>query len=253
MDLREQRADGTDEAGARRHPWEVARSRFFRGVIADHVDRAAVTRVLDVGAGDGWFAHELLPDLPEQAQVVCWDINYRSSDLAVPAGERISRTARRPDGPFDLVLLLDVIEHVEDDDAFLADDVVPLLAAGARAVVSVPAYPSLYCEHDRMLEHHRRYRPADLRALLARHLRIVASGSLFTTLLAPRAVTVVMERAGRRHEARGVGGWDGGAVLTTALTGVLDADAAVGRRLARQRLVPGARLPGLSTWAVVAP
>jgi hypothetical protein len=62
-----------------------------------------------------------------------------------------------------------------------------------------------------------------------------------------------MERAGRRHEARGVGGWDGGAVLTTALTGVLDADAAVGRRLARQRLVPGARLPGLSTWAVVAP
>jgi SAM-dependent methyltransferase len=248
MDLREQRADGTDEAGARRHPWEV-----FRGVIADHVDRAAVTRVLDVGAGDGWFAHELLPDLPEQAQVVCWDINYRSSDLAVPAGERISRTARRPDGPFDLVLLLDVIEHVEDDDAFLADDVVPLLAAGARAVVSVPAYPSLYCEHDRMLEHHRRYRPADLRALLARHLRIVASGSLFTTLLAPRAVTVVMERAGRRHEARGVGGWDGGAVLTTALTGVLDADAAVGRRLARQRLVPGARLPGLSTWAVVAP
>jgi 2-polyprenyl-3-methyl-5-hydroxy-6-metoxy-1,4-benzoquinol methylase len=253
MDLREQRADGTEERDARRHPWEVARARFFRGVIADHVDRAAVTRVLDVGAGDGWFAHELLPDLPEHAQVVCWDINYRSSDLAVPAGERINRTARRPDGPFDLVLLLDVIEHVEDDDAFLADDVVPLLAAGARAVVSVPAYPSLYCEHDRMLEHHRRYRPADLRGLLARHLRIVASGSLFATLLPPRAVTVVMERAGRRHEAMGVGGWAGGAVLTAALTGVLYADAAISRRLARQRLVPGARLPGLSTWAVVAP
>jgi 2-polyprenyl-3-methyl-5-hydroxy-6-metoxy-1,4-benzoquinol methylase len=253
MDLREQRANGTEEGAARRHPWEVARARFFRGVVADHVDRAAVRRVLDVGAGDGWFADELLPDLPEQAQVVCWDINYRSSDLAVPAGERISRTAQRPDGPFDLVLLLDVIEHVEDDDAFLADDVVPLLAAGARAVVSVPAYPSLYCEHDRMLEHHRRYRPADLHALLARHLRIVASGSLFTTLLAPRAVTALIERAGRRHEAMGVGGWNGGAALTAALTVVLDADAAVGRRLARQRLVPGARLPGLSTWAVVAP
>jgi hypothetical protein len=130
--------------------------------------------------------------------------------------------------------------------------VVPLLADGARAVVSVPAYPSLYCEHDRMLEHHRRYRPADLRTLLARHLRIVASGSLFTTLLAPRAVTVTMERAGRRHEATGVGVWDRGATLTAALTGVLDADAAIGRRLARQRLVPRARLPGLSTWAVVA-
>jgi SAM-dependent methyltransferase len=252
MDLREQRADAPHDGQARRHPWEVARARFFRGVIGDHVDRGAVTRVLDVGAGDGWFAHELLPDLPDQAQVVCWDINYRSSDLAVPAGDRISRTARRPEGPFDLVLLLDVIEHVEDDVAFLADDILPLLADGARAVVSVPAYPSLYCEHDRMLEHHRRYRPADLRALLARDFRIVASGSLFATLLAPRAVTVAMERAGRRHEAAGVGAWDGGAVLTAALTGVLEADASIGRRLARQRLVPGVRLPGLSTWAVVA-
>ena len=251
MDLRERRAAELGAGDAHRHPWEVARARFFRGVIADHIDRAAVTRVLDVGAGDGWFAHELLPDLPAGAQLVCWDINYRSSDLAVPAGERITRTAQRPEGPFDLILLLDVIEHVEDDDAFLADDVVPLLAEGGRAVVSVPAYPRLYCEHDRMLEHHRRYRPADLRALLARHLRIVAFGSLFTTLLAPRAVTVAMERAGRRNDTTGVGAWNGGAALTAALTGVLDADAAVGRRLARQRLVPGARLPGLSTWAVV--
>jgi len=252
MDLREQRTDAAEQGQALRHPWEVARARFFRGVIADHDDRSAVTTVLDVGAGDGWFAHELLPDLRQQARVVCWDINYRSSDLAVPAGERISRTARRPDGPFDLVLLLDVIEHVEDDDAFLADDIAPLLADAARAVVSVPAYQSLYCEHDRMLEHHRRYRPADLRALLARHFRIMASGSLFTTLLAPRAVTVVLERAGRRHEASGIGAWDGGAALTAALTGVLDADAAISRRLARQRLVRGARVPGLSTWAVVA-
>jgi hypothetical protein len=61
-----------------------------------------------------------------------------------------------------------------------------------------------------------------------------------------------MERAGRRHEATGVGAWDRGAALTAAVTGMLDADAAIGRWLARQRLVPGARLPGLSTWAVVA-
>lgn len=250
MDLRERRDVGPDAEGARRHPWEVARARFFRGVIADHVDRAAITRVLDVGAGDGWFAHELRPDLPPEAQVVCWDINYRSADLAVPAGERISRTAQRPQGPFDLVLLLDVIEHVEDDEGFLAD-VVPLLSEGGRAVVSVPAYPRLYCEHDRMLEHHRRYRPDSLRDLLSRHLRIVASGSLFTTLLVPRAMTVAVERAGRRQDATGVGAWNGGAMLTAAVTGVLDADAAIGRRLARQRIVPGARLPGLSTWAVV--
>ena len=95
-----------------------------------------------------------------------------------------------------------------------------------------------------MLEHHRRYRPNELRDLLARHLRIVASGSLFTTLLAPRAVTVALERAGRGSDAAGVGAWNGGRLLTAAVTGVLDADAAIGRRLARQASCPGPGFPG---------
>ena len=92
-----------------------------------------------------------------------------------------------------------MIEHVDDDEAFLADDVVPLLADGGRPSSACRRTRACSRDHDRMLEHHRRYRPNELRDLLARHLRIVASGSLFTTLLAPRAVTVALERAGRRH------------------------------------------------------
>ena len=40
----------------RRHPWEIARARSYRRLIAAHADVDAARRVLDVGAGDGWFA-----------------------------------------------------------------------------------------------------------------------------------------------------------------------------------------------------
>ncbi len=240
MDLRERTAND------RRHPWEVARARAFRRLIGEHAALAQVRRVLDVGAGDGWFAHELAADVPATAEIVCWDVNYRSEDLATPPGERVTRTVHRPAGPFDLVLLLDVLEHVADDETFFAEQVVPVLAPRGVAVVSVPAHPRLYSDHDRMLEHHRRYQPADLEAMLERHLVVVARGSLFTTLLAPRAMSVALERAGRHPARAGVGGWSRGPRLTSAVTAALTADAAVGRWLASR----GLRVPGLSTWAV---
>jgi SAM-dependent methyltransferase len=244
MDLRERTAGRVGAAG--RHPWELARARFFRRLIGRSTDVGAVRRVLDVGAGDGWFAQELMPDLGPAAEVVCWDVNYRSADLATPAGARLTRTNGRPDGPFDLVLLLDVLEHIEDDEGFLAGDVVPLMGPGGTAVVSVPAHPSLFSDHDRMLQHHRRYRPAELRALLGRHLDVVDRGSVFASLLAPRAVSVLSERAGRHHDPTGVGAWRAAPAITSALTAVLYADATATAGLSRR----GLPVPGLSTWAV---
>jgi hypothetical protein len=75
VDLREQ-----GQAG-RRHPWETARARFFRSLIARHTAPGGPGRVLDVGAGDGWFAGELGREAAGAA-IVCWDVTYRSADLA---------------------------------------------------------------------------------------------------------------------------------------------------------------------------
>ncbi len=240
MDLRERRAN------QQRHPWELARARFFRARVGEHAHLASVRRVLDVGAGDGWFAHELRDDLPLQATIVCWDINYRSEDLAMPTGPRIVRTSEPPPGTFDVVTVLDVLEHIDDAETFLADEVVARIAGGGRVVFSVPSYPRLMSDHDRLLMHHRRYSPDEFRSLISRHLRIVAAGSLFTSLLAPRLVAVGLERLGRHRELSGIGAWRGGPALTTALTGALNADARLGHFLAEH----GMRLPGLSTWAV---
>jgi SAM-dependent methyltransferase len=231
-------------AGVARHPWELARAEFFRALIARHVELGAVTTVLDAGAGDGWFAQELLADLCTEAAVICWDVNYRSADLAAPSDPRIRRTTTRPEGSFDLILALDVLEHLDDAEAFLGDVLVPSLAG--ILVVSVPAHPRLFSDHDRMLEHRRRYRRRDLLDLLARHVEVRESGTLFSSLLLPRAISVAAERLGRSASPSGIGNWSGGPRTTRLITSGLGIDARLGQRLGQRGVV----LPGLSAWAV---
>jgi len=240
MDLRERR----DAVG--RHPWEVVRSRAYRRLLAQHVPVATVDRVLDVGAGDGWFAEQLCADLTAGADVVCWDTNYGPAELDAGDGRGVHRTATRPDGLFDVVFALDVLEHVEDDEGLLADAIVPALSPGGTAILSAPAHPLLFSDHDRMLQHVRRYRPAALFQLVGRHLDVVATGSLFTTLVPPRAVDVALQHLGRSKDAEGAGSWSHGPALTRAVTSVLELDATTGLALARS----GLRLPGLSAWVV---
>lgn len=241
MDLCErQQADG------RRHPWELARSRFFRSLAADHMDLERCRRVLDVGAGDGWLAGELHGDLSGDAEVVCWDVNYSGEDLAAPLPHGLQRTTEPPSGTFDLVLLLDVLEHITDDAAFLDEAVVPRLHRTSVLLVSTPAYEVLFSAHDRALGHHRRYRPRTLQRLLAARFEIVERGGLFTTLLPLRAAGAMADRLGRPGGTEGIGAWEHGEKLTAAAAGVLAADARTGRWMARR----GIAVPALSTWAV---
>ena len=236
-------------AGSTRHPWEIARAEFFLQLLGRHdlLDRRTW---LDVGAGDGWFAAQLRQLLPEAATIMCWDINYTQEDLDELADVvGITFVAERPAGRFETILMLDVVEHAEDDAALVGSVVSDLLDDGGSVLVSVPAYESLYSAHDRALRHRRRYSPAQCRGLLEQAgLRVVASGGLFLSLLPPRAVQVLAERArSRRLKPRhGVAEWRRGRVFTRAATRALRLDARLSLRLSER----GVALPGLSYWAL---
>jgi SAM-dependent methyltransferase len=241
-----------------RHPWEVARARFFRSVLASRGALGGTRRVLDVGAGDGYLAHQLLADLSAGSEVVCLDPHYSDAQLAgLRQAPGVSFTRQQPDGLFDVILLLDVIEHVEDDRDLLARSAASL-ASGGCILISVPAWGSLYTKHDLFLGHHRRYRPRQLRDVVrAAGLRVEAGGGLFHSLLAVRAAEKLLE-LGRGVRSRpepaafgggdeaGVGQWKGGAAMTRAIGAMLAIDNQASAALARLRLP----LPGLSTWAL---
>lgn len=262
MDLREMPG-----LPARRHPWEVARARFFCKLLVDEGVLSGASRVLDVGAGDGYVARELAAALPPGAEVVCVDDHYSEEHLQAlkqetGGGSCVHFTRDVPERHFDLILLLDVIEHVPDDNALLAGLVRNSLQPGGAVLVSVPAWQALYTRHDLFLGHYRRYHPADLRRLLARvGVRRSRGGGLFHGLLLPRAAAKLSEVArgsrpspgieGRGDDnagagEMGVGGWNHGRALTAAVTAALAADNALSDLAARA----GLDLPGLSTWAL---
>ncbi len=82
------------------------------------------------------------------------------------------------DGTFDLVCALDVVEHVDDDGAALAE-LARVATPGATLLLAVPLHPHLWTAFDDAVGHRRRYRPEDLLALLARHGFVVARSAAY--------------------------------------------------------------------------
>ena len=234
-------------AFAERHPWEVARAEFFLRLLSRRGLIEGDYAWLDVGSGDAWFARQLRRLLPGEASVTCWDINYTAEDLA-ESEEGLTLVAERPSERFDRALMLDVVEHVEDDAGFVGGIVEDLLAPGAAVLFSVPAYQRLFSSHDRTLRHYRRYSPAQGRRLLERAgLVVAADGGLFHSLLPVRLGQKLVERLRpvKSLEA-GVGAWQAPALATRAVTRALITDAKLSLLLSRR----GLSLPGLSYWAL---
>jgi SAM-dependent methyltransferase len=258
MDLTEVPEPGTSAGSPfRRHPWELARARFFARVVGKAGGLSTARRVLDVGAGDGFLARALLQQMSPGGQVVCVDTHYSDQDLrrfGDPPVAGLSFTRVRPAGAFDLVLLLDVVEHIEDDRGFLAEIVSQSLAPAGMVLVSVPAWQFLYSQHDVELKHFRRYSPGQCRRLLeGSGLRILRSGGLFHSLLLPRLIQRLREGKVTAGKSAGskpadLGDWRGGPLVSSAVGMALLVDNQVSHLMA----LLGTQAPGLSYWALCA-
>jgi SAM-dependent methyltransferase len=175
----------------RRHPWEIARAHALRRILGGAF--APGGSVLDVGCGDGYAARAVLegraPGRVVGVDPSFTDDQIRAVSRAWPGAELVKRLDDVPRSAFDLVLLLDVLEHVDDDRAFLADLAERFVAQGGHVLVTVPAFPSLWSGHDTFLGHRRRY---GLRGLLdvaaSAGLVSVRHGHLFASLVLARAL-----------------------------------------------------------------
>lgn len=79
---------------------------------------------------------------------------------------------------FDLVCALDIVEHVDDDDAMVAELSRVIRARGAL-LISAPLHPSRWTAFDEVVGHKRRYEPRQLLAMLADHRLEVERSAVF--------------------------------------------------------------------------
>ena len=244
MDLKE--VKGLD---IKRHPWELARLGALRHILKDALMDGV--KVLDLGCGDGFVARELFEGL--SVPVVAVDSNFTAADLSTLSRQSRNITYQKSlegAGRFDLALLLDVIEHVDDDIGFLKDLVEKRLSNGGRVLITVPAFNAFFSNHDAFLGHRRRYNLGELTALARKAgLTVKSSGYLFSSLLFPKALSTLVEKAfgASPEKASGIGNWRGGRALTVFLKAALDIDNAFSLALNRALRI---RLPGLTGWVL---
>ena len=84
-----------------RHPWELARSKFFVRLLRRFAPASRDVRLLDVGSGDAWFSAQLVDTLPAESRITCWDVNYSDEDLSLYArhSSSFTLTAEQPEMP----------------------------------------------------------------------------------------------------------------------------------------------------------
>jgi len=176
--------------------------------------------------------------------------HYSDEDLSLYArhSSSFTLTAEQPDDAFGGILMLDVVEHVEDDIGFVSRIVESRLERDGWVLVSVPAYQSLFTSHDNAVKHFRRYSPRQAAEVLeAAGLRVEAQGGLFHSLLVVRGTQAAKERlSGPRDPWVGPGAWSGGPRLTRAMVSALGAESRVSEVFATKTK---SVLPGLSYWA----
>lgn len=148
----------------RAHPWWAARARLAVSLLQqEKVDPPAA--LIDIGCG--------------------WGVNLQALEssgyrvLGLDASREILELIDGPDrhlvqadltqplpaahGQYAGGLMLDVLEHLDDDRAALRR-VAPLIEPGGTLIVSVPALPELFSEYDEIQGHRRRYTRESFRA-----------------------------------------------------------------------------------------
>lgn len=170
------------------HWWFVARREIILDQIRKHIPLGHTPHILDIGCGTGIMPEYLsalgnVKGLDFSEEAVHYSTLRLGDSVSIKLGN-LSDKLPFKNKSFDIITLLDVIEHIDDDTDALKK-IGHLLKEGGGLICTVPAYQLLWSGHDVLNHHKRRYTLKELRE------KITASGfsikkiSYFNTMLFP--------------------------------------------------------------------
>ena len=118
------------------------------------------SEVLDFGAGVGTLSSILLEKT--NTKPVTLEIDETQREILVSRGFKVIGDLRKQEKRFDLIFTSNVLEHIEDDLAVLKELSLCLKDFSSRLIIYVPAFPLLFSDLDRSVDHYRRYSKKDL-------------------------------------------------------------------------------------------
>jgi hypothetical protein len=244
-----------------RHPWELARLKVITSLIDKHIaiDLHHSMLVFDIGCGDTFVAESLNERYPG-FEFAAIDIEFTDEMISFYQGRydqskrniHLFKTVEAAESHYDrkasMVLLLDVAEHIQDDNLFFKN-----LNSGNYTddktvfIITVPAFQALFCSHDVFLKHYRRYTLSTLTSVLNRNgFDIVNKNYFFSSLCIPRVMQVMREKMFKPKLTQGIGNWNGNEMLGKLIYFSLLIDYFISSHLQKLKII----LPGLSIYAI---
>ena len=173
------------------HWWFVGRRRILMAALVRFCNLQSSIRILEAGVGTGGN----IAMLQRLGTLYGFECNAQARKLATEkTGFTVAYGALPNDIPFadeafDLICLFDVLEHIEQDSESLSS-LSKRLAPGGRIVLTVPAYPWLWSQHDITHHHFRRYTRKSLQETVSRANLKVEQFFNFNVFLMPLIMVV---------------------------------------------------------------
>jgi ubiquinone/menaquinone biosynthesis C-methylase UbiE len=174
------------------HWYFVAKRKFLDVVLNAYASQKA--KILDVGCGTGAVMEHLLENNNEVCGVDMNDVALefcRQKGLDVKKG--LADNMPFQDDYFDIVLALDVLEHLDHPEAAVVE-VKRILKKGGLFIVTVPAHQWLWSYHDESLHHKKRYNKKDLSALFVSGFEIEKISWINFFILFPAIILRLLKR-----------------------------------------------------------
>lgn len=221
-----------------RHPWELSRCDSLLWILRKN---GKDVQYADIGAGDLFFAKALSKITTRPVYAVD---PYLKNILNIENIIPLKDFNKIPQKCLDFLLLMDVLEHVEDERLLLSSLLNKLKSSG-RILITVPAFKFLYSHHDCFLKHYRRYNQNDILSLLGRDFEVEECFYFYTILFFTRFAENLLLSFRKKQNIRfGVGNWkyNETCIITKIIKYILDIDFKVNKYLSRFQI----KFPGLS-------
>jgi 2-polyprenyl-3-methyl-5-hydroxy-6-metoxy-1,4-benzoquinol methylase len=243
-----------------RHPWELSRgTQLLHAVVTicnkiRSGDAGKSIAIADIGAGDLYFDHCILAKI-KNIHITAVDRGFQIQDSPDSPIKKIRDIEQLEDYQYDIIMMMDVLEHVPDDASFIKKVAGKLKAPDpGYLIVTVPAFQNLFSAHDVFLKHYRRYEKASLEKLIKSNVSLSISTIhyFYTSLYFLRLFQKVMQKTRRSQgisKQRGIGSWKYSKehIITKLITLFLNGDYRLNRWISNYGII----FPGLSLLAIL--
>lgn len=220
------------------HPWKLSRDESILNMLkSENFNNSA-----DIGVNDMFYTKKLKSFTNYNVYGV--DIVFPEESTIKDGIICLNDINKLPDDELDCLVMMDVLEHIEQDKDFLKIALEKVKENGT-ILITVPAWQFLFSIHDKRAQHFRRYNRKQLLTLLDfPNLNVEVCHYFYTSLFIARVIFLLKKNSFKGNEDS----WNYGKnhILTKIIKNILNLDFKINKFLDKIGIHP----PGLSLVAL---